>query len=618
MPSLQFDTVGPDASFDWGDLAAIPDSDVDFSIELWVRFTTLTASVTYSPLSKGNATTGWFVGRNSDVGSGQFLLAFDGAARVAGAGLGPTINTWHYFCFVHRATADEVQGYSATRGDAALTVGTLTSSFAGPTTGSAVFAIGALISEADGFDGEVALARIWNKALSTAELQQLWDTRVVGKQFDNLVFNWDAAFDRGTDVAVTDVYDQVSGTASSTKTGTPARSTQDPGLRIYGMPEVYTVQRPQAAPSVTVTAVPAEATAAVPLPAITAQVSTAVTAVPAEATAAVPAPSVQIARSVTAVPAEASAEVPAPTVAAVQIAAVAAVAATVDAAVPVPTIAAQVVASVTAVPAEANAAVPPPSIAAQVSATVTAVPAEATAEAPPPSITAVSSGTVSVAAVPAEATAEVPAPTISAVQIASIAAVAAEATAEVPLPVIAAQVSTAVAGVPAEASAEVPAPAVSTVQTVTIAAVPAAATAEVTPPTIDATGAVVAAVETTKGRRPQRLRIPSLAASAVDLLKLVTPPAPVREVELTGTAAATFVAAATLTAERSFRAAALVAWQSRARLTSERTLNGALSVRLAMVGAGSIDLMTPGEQGRVAVIERMRRDEEELWLLGVR
>jgi hypothetical protein len=152
----------------------------------------------------------------------------------------------------------------------------------------------------------------------------------------------------------------------------------------------YAPARVAAVASPTVTGVAATASAAVPLPTITAiqVVSATVAGNAAAADAAVGLPAIQVAQTVTAVPAEAPAAVSVPTVAAVRSALITGVAAGSDAAVATPVVAAIGTVSVTAVAAGASAEVSAPVIdtGGVVSASVAALAAEATATAEPPTV----------------------------------------------------------------------------------------------------------------------------------------------------------------------------------------------------------------------------------------
>ena len=290
----------------------------------------------------------------------------------------------------------------------------------------------------------------------------------------------------------------------------------------------------------TVLAVTAAATAAAPLPTVTAIRSATILAVPAEATAAAPIPAVGIFKTILAVAALATASALLPTIAAVRSPTVTAVTAEATAAAPLPTITGVRSPTVLAVTAEATAACPLPTITAIGNATVLAVTAIATATCPLPTITTVRSPTVlavtatataeallptitteggiTVLAVTAEAGADALLPTITTIRSPTILAVAATATAEALLPTITTGLGATVEAVTAEAIAAALLPAITTVRSPTVPAVPATADAEAPLPAIStgqsATVTAVTAIATADAPLPtvSAVRSPTVLA----------------------------------------------------------------------------------------------------------
>jgi len=139
--------------------------------------------------------------------------------------------------------------------------------------------------------------------------------------------------------------------------------------------------------SAEVIAVTATATAAAPLPTITAVKNVTISAVTAIATAAAPLPSVAISKTIAAVTAVATAAAPLPTITAIKNVTIAAVTATATATAPSPTITTTGKdATITAVTATATAAAPLPTITAIKNVTIAAAVATAVATAPTPTV----------------------------------------------------------------------------------------------------------------------------------------------------------------------------------------------------------------------------------------
>lgn len=195
-PSFAVDFDAASESYSFGDLATVPDSDVDFTIETWNLFTSLAGFKEY--IGKATTTTGWYFLAITS-GSASFRIAFDDA-RVADLGNTQVVNEWTYHCFVHNAAANTVQGYYGSK-PGMFTVGTLTSAIAGPTTSSGAMRVGSQDAYPnDGGIVRLALTRVWSSALREDQLRRIWDKRFLFNDapYPGLAFLWDANLDAGS------------------------------------------------------------------------------------------------------------------------------------------------------------------------------------------------------------------------------------------------------------------------------------------------------------------------------------------------------------------------------------------------------------------------------------
>jgi len=230
IPSLAVDFNAASESYSFGDLATVPSSDVDFTVETWNYFTSLAGFKEY--VGKATSTTGWYLMVASGGGT-NFQIAFDDA-RVASLGNTQVVNVWTYHCFVHNASANTVQGYYASEGGT-LTTGTLTSAIAGPTASTAAMRIGSQDAfPTDGGIVRLAVVRVWRAARSESELLAIWNKRFLPNDapYPDLAFVWDANLDAG--IAPLDHITQTVGTLI----GSPTIYFQGPALDwIASLPE---------------------------------------------------------------------------------------------------------------------------------------------------------------------------------------------------------------------------------------------------------------------------------------------------------------------------------------------------------------------------------------------
>jgi len=230
IPSLAVDFDAASESYSFGDLATVPSSDVDFTIETWNYFTSLAGFKEY--VGKATSTTGWYL-LVAFGGGTNFQIAFDDA-RVASLGNTQVVNVWTYHCFVHNASANTVQGYYASEGGT-LTTGTLTSAIAGPTASTAAMRIGSQDAfPTDGGIVRLAVVRVWRAARSESELLAIWNKRFLPNDapYPDLAFVWDANLDAG--IAPLDHITQTVGTLI----GSPTIYFQGPALDwIVQLPE---------------------------------------------------------------------------------------------------------------------------------------------------------------------------------------------------------------------------------------------------------------------------------------------------------------------------------------------------------------------------------------------
>jgi len=230
IPSLAVDFNAASESYSFGDLATVPSSDVDFTVETWNYFTSLAGFKEY--VGKATSTTGWYL-LVAFGGGTNFQIAFDDA-RVASLGNTQVVNVWTYHCFVHNASANTVQGYYASEGGT-LTTGTLTSAIAGPTASTAAMRIGSQDAfPTDGGIVRLAVVRVWRAARSESELLAIWNKRFLPNDapYPDLAFVWDANLDAG--IAPLDHITQTVGTLI----GSPTIYFQGPALDwIASLPE---------------------------------------------------------------------------------------------------------------------------------------------------------------------------------------------------------------------------------------------------------------------------------------------------------------------------------------------------------------------------------------------
>lgn len=240
------------------------------------------------------------------------------------------------------------------------------------------------------------------------------------------------------------------------------------------------------ATNVTVNAVPGEATAAAPAPAVTAIVNATAVVVAGNAEASIVTPIVTAsqAATVSAVTGEATASAPSPTVTAIRHATVQAVPGEANTSALAPSVVASVDITVMAVVAEAVAGAPVPAVSTVIHVTVTAVAGEATASSPTPTV--LTAQDITIAAVPGEAIAAAPVPAVTTIQNVTVQAVPGEASANAQTPAVTVVVNVTVVAVSGEAVASAPTPTVAVVQNITVMAVAGEVTASAPTPTITA------------------------------------------------------------------------------------------------------------------------------------
>lgn len=227
---------GSGTRIDWGDLAAVVDSDANFTVEMWLRFTSVVDEYCGGHAHTGS-NTGWYV---HAPGTSSMLSIWFDDARECQSGLAPSTATWYYVAFSHNATGNSVQAFYATDGDSSVTTGTLTSSVTGPTTSAGNVTVGAPSANANSsIDGNVAFMRVWNTTKDATALNAIFDKHITGDGsgagLSGLVFNWDEDLDSpGTGVAAADFVDQASTSAAASTVATLTRSALSPTLTTYG------------------------------------------------------------------------------------------------------------------------------------------------------------------------------------------------------------------------------------------------------------------------------------------------------------------------------------------------------------------------------------------------
>lgn len=221
-PSVDFDEGGTDDYFHFGDLASIPDSDTDFTVEMWVKFDSFIGWTEF--LSKGSFT-GWYMASEASD-SNNIAMHFNDTVAVRTKAAAST-GVWYYMAATHNAAANTATGYSGTTAGGLDTPINATS-VTGPTTTSENFAIGAVPSFTDGCQCQIALVRVWNKELNGTEIGDYWNNHVTETPA-NLVFNWDS-IQEGTGVTAADFINQVTGTSSTAVVGTPTRDSSGPNI----------------------------------------------------------------------------------------------------------------------------------------------------------------------------------------------------------------------------------------------------------------------------------------------------------------------------------------------------------------------------------------------------